>query len=204
MEYNDCRPVALDKCPRLRPIGLGEVLRRIIERAISSCVDVAVRLIGKLCRLCLRRTARIEHAICSLSSAFETDETEALLLIAATNASDFLNRATTLANVKILSTSPCPSLMNSYSIPFKLFIDRCFMESRGGCKQGDFLSRWPFVEADVRHRNHTNNPSIRILFYHSAVVCRWWHISRKSRRPPHTVRKLFENCAKKDTVMATK
>ena len=65
-----CRLIALDKCPRLSPIGIGETIRRLIGRAIArvlsddiqaaadrfSCVPVtnqAVSLLSMLCDKCL-------------------------------------------------------------------------------------------------------------------------------------------------------
>ena len=47
--YNACRLIPLDKCPGIRPIGIGEVLRRIIGR----CISEDLQTIGDAAQLCL-------------------------------------------------------------------------------------------------------------------------------------------------------
>ena len=75
MPYNACRLIPLDKNPGVRPIGVGEVLRRIIGRTILRCVENDLMLLGKNQQLCLGQKCGIEHAIHSLRKQFETPET---------------------------------------------------------------------------------------------------------------------------------
>ena len=64
--YNNSRLIPLDKCPGFRPIGIGEVLRRIIGRCISSCLGAEVQRIGGNIQQCFGQTAGIEHKIHAL------------------------------------------------------------------------------------------------------------------------------------------
>ena len=51
--YNGCRLVALDKCPGVRPIGIGEVMRRITGRIIVDCIRQDLTSLGGNMQLCL-------------------------------------------------------------------------------------------------------------------------------------------------------
>ena len=64
--YNLCRLLALDENPGVRPIGIGEVLRRIIGRSIVQCLKTDLKLLGGNKQLCLGQKSGIEHAIHSL------------------------------------------------------------------------------------------------------------------------------------------
>ena len=90
--YNACSLIPLDKNAGVRPIGVGEVLRRIIGRSILRCVENDLKLLGKNKKLCLGQKCGIEHAIHSFRQQFETLEVQDIVLIDAKNAFNSMNR----------------------------------------------------------------------------------------------------------------
>ena len=90
--YNGCRLVTLDKCPGVRPIVIGEVMRRITGRIIVDCIRQDLTSLGGNMQLCLGQKCGIEHAIHSLRHSFDDPKNEAILLIDARNAFNVLNR----------------------------------------------------------------------------------------------------------------
>ena len=64
--YNACRLIPLDKNPGVRPIGIGEVMRRIIERTITKCLKNELLSLGSNYQLCLGKKCGIEYAIHTL------------------------------------------------------------------------------------------------------------------------------------------
>ena len=105
--YNACRLILLDKCPGVRPIGVGEILRWIIGRTIVSCIQTDLKQLGGNQQLRMAQRCGIEHAIHSLGVNF--DENEAVFLIDATHGFNVLNRQLALENIKII----CPALFNA-------------------------------------------------------------------------------------------
>ena len=79
--YNVRRLVAQDKCPGARPIGIGEVMRRITGRIIVDCIRQDLTSFGGNMQLCLGQQRGIEHAIPSLCQNFDDPENQAILLI---------------------------------------------------------------------------------------------------------------------------
>ena len=64
--YNACRLIPLDKNPGVRPIGIGEVMRRIIGRTITKRLKNELMSLGSNYQLCLGQKCGIEYAIHSL------------------------------------------------------------------------------------------------------------------------------------------
>ena len=134
---NGCRLVALDKCPGVRPIGIGEVMRRITGRIIVDCIRQDLTSLGGNMQLYLGQKCSIEHAKHSLRHSFDDPENEAILITDAKNAFNVLNRQTALENVKALCPSLHVDLKNSYSHPSHLFIGKSTILSQEGTTQCD-------------------------------------------------------------------
>ena len=119
--YIACRRIPLDKCPGVRPIGVGEVLQRIFRRTIVSCIQTDLKHFCGNQQLCMGQRSGIEHAIHSLRTNF--DENETVLLIDATNAFNLFDRKQGLESMEII----CPALFNavkdSCSSPSPLYVN---------------------------------------------------------------------------------
>ena len=84
--FLSCRLIALDKNLGVRPIGIGEVCRRIISKAILSIVGQDVIDAAGPLQLCTGLDGGCEIAVHSIRQLFANPETEAVLLVDATNA----------------------------------------------------------------------------------------------------------------------
>ena len=63
--YNGCRLVILDKLSGLRPIGIGEEMRRITGRINVDCIRQDLTSLGGNMQLCPGQKCGISHAISS-------------------------------------------------------------------------------------------------------------------------------------------
>ena len=136
--YLACRLIPLDKNPGLRPIGIGEVIRRIIGKAVVACVrrDI-IHAAGNL-QLCAGIKSGCEIAVHAAVDLFADDETQGILQIDAANAFNSINRAVTLHNMNILCPEFSTYVTNCYQTPANLFIDGGrVIQSLEGTTQGD-------------------------------------------------------------------
>ena len=87
----------------VRPIVIGEVIRRITGKCVVHVTkpDV-IDTCGSL-QVCAGHKSGSEAAIYTMPNIFEADETNAVLLIDASNAFNVLNRAAALHNIQVLS-----------------------------------------------------------------------------------------------------
>ena len=135
-----CRLIALSKNPGVRPIGIGETMRRIIAKAILSITKHDVEdAVGSL-QLCAGQVAGIEAGVHATRHLFESSSSDPALLIDASNAFNSLNRQAALHNVQRICPSMATILINTYRGPSELFMDSSVLLSREGTTQGDPLS----------------------------------------------------------------
>ena len=138
--YNACRLIALNKFPGIRPIGICEVVRRIIGKAIMTLVkDDVIDATGPT-QLCAGQLAGCEAGVHTLNSLFESRETDGVLLVDATNTFNQLNRQAVLHNIQSLCPSLAHILINCYREPVQMHLSSGeIIWSKEGTTQGDPL-----------------------------------------------------------------
>ena len=113
------RLLPLNKKPGLRPIGVGEVLRRIIGRVIASEVrNDIISSVGSL-QVCAGHEAGSEAAIYAMRTIFEDEKTETVLLVDTFNS---INRQVFLHKICIICPAIATGVRNCYTLPSRLFI----------------------------------------------------------------------------------
>ena len=126
----------------MRPIGVGEIVRRIISKS-----DV-LKAAGTP-QLCAGHEAGCEAAIHSMCRIFHDAMTEAVLLVDANNAFNSLNHKVALLNIHQLCPSLATILTNTYRENASLFIDGDTLFSQEGTTQGDPLAMAIYTVATV-------------------------------------------------------
>ena len=135
---------------RLRPIGVGEVLRRITSKVVVSVLrkDV-IASVGSL-QVCTGHDAGCEAAMHAMHSIFDEENTEAVLLIDAGNAFNAVNRKVFLHNVRIVCPEIATYVYNCYATSARLFIfGGSELKSEEGTTQGDPIAMTVYALATI-------------------------------------------------------
>ena len=179
-----CRLIALDKNPGVCPIGIGDTARRIIAKAILNITRQDIQEVAGSVQLCAGQISGIEAAVHAVRTLFHREETEALLLVDASNAFNSLNRQTALHNIQRLCPSLATTLINTYRAPSELYVDGDVLLSREGTTQGDPLAMPMYALATIPLiRNLKNSVSdISQVWYADDAsgagkitrLCEWW------------------------------
>lgn len=80
---------------------------------------------------------------------FQREDTEAILLVDASNAFNSLNRQTALHNIQLLCPSLATVLINTYRTPSELYVDGNVLLSQEGTTQGDPLAMPMYALATI-------------------------------------------------------
>ena len=143
------------KLPGIQPIGVGEVLRRIIGKTTALFLKEEIKSAAGPLQVCAGHSAGAEAAIHTMSQVFDEEETDGVLLIDATNAFNQMNRAVAMHNIQITFPIMCKYVINTYRSPSRLFV--CGggeILSQEGTTQGDPLAMpWYSVNTSIMIQN---------------------------------------------------
>ena len=92
MAFVACRLIPLDKKPDVRSIGIGDVPRRILAKAILYIIGNDIQLAAGALQTCARQDVGVEPAIHAMKNLFEKEDTKAVLHIDADNTFNRINR----------------------------------------------------------------------------------------------------------------
>ena len=115
-------------------------MRRIIGKAVLRILSRNIQETVGSRQLCAGQPAGVEAAIHAMRRIYESDETEAVLLVDASNAFNQLNRAAALHNIGILCPELATILRNTYKEESRLFVGGEELISAEGTTQGDPLA----------------------------------------------------------------
>ena len=144
--YTAGRLIALNKAPgeeeiQVRPIGVGEVLRRMVGKMISWSLSDEIQEAGGPLQVSTGLQGGSEAAIHAMKKLFDDDNTDGVILVDAANAFNRLNRRTALHNIQYLCSPFAIILINTYRQPARLFLTGGGeILSEEGTTQGDALA----------------------------------------------------------------
>ena len=170
--YVACRLIPLDKDPgsselQIRPIGVGEVMRRIVGKTIMWCLGKEVQDAAGPLQVSSGLKGGAEAAIHSMKLKFENESTDAIILVDAANAFNRLNRLAALHNIQYICPPFATVLINTYRNPARLFIlGGGEIESAEGTTQGDTLA--------MAFYGLGTNPILQILQKRVPAVSQVW------------------------------
>ena len=106
----------------IRPIGVGEVIRRIIGKCVTKVTKQDILESSGSLQVCAGYKSGSEAAVHAMHSLFQHEDTDVVLLVDASNAFNSLNRAAALHNIRVLCPALATFAIDTYRAPARLFV----------------------------------------------------------------------------------
>ena len=143
--------IALDKCPGVTPIAIGEEPRRILCKVLAMATGSDVIDLCGVRQVCSGLKAGIEGSVHAMRKLYEEHCGNGweLLLVDAKNAFNSLNRVAALWNVRVQLPRCARFMFNTYRgyAPLILHDHPTILYSKEGVGQGDPLSMLMYATA---------------------------------------------------------
>ena len=133
------RPAPLSKNPGIHPMGVGEVLRRVMGKVVISAFSEDITTASSDGQIC-GQSSGSDAAIHAMRRMFQHENSDALVLFDAAKAFNNLNRKVLPHNIKFIFPDIATCVNNCYSVPARLFVSGGpQLTSREGSTRGDPL-----------------------------------------------------------------
>ena len=125
----------------VRPIGVGEVICKVIAKCVLKVLKQDVIEASGAMQVCTGQRNGSEAAVLAKRNIIEADDTDAALMVNASNAFNSLNRAAAFHNIRILCPTIVTFVINTYRASARLFVlGGMKLKSSEGTTQGDPLA----------------------------------------------------------------
>ena len=149
-----CRMIGLDKNPGIRPVGIGEIFKRIVTAALTQNFRGETRNATGPIQTCGGARSGVEAAVHTMSGLYDDSTTKCVLFVDADNA---FNRQAAVHNISFICPEISTFLNNVYKSPSPVYNKKHVM-SREGTTQGDVAAMQMFSIATkpMVYENETN------------------------------------------------
>ena len=136
-----CRLIPLNKNAGVRPIGVGEILRRIIGKAIGWVLNSDIQEAAGPLQASAGLKGGAEAAIHVMRDIFNEESTDGVILVDVSNTFNSLNRQVALHNIQYICPPFATVPINTYRMSSRLFVTGGReISSQEGTTQGDNLA----------------------------------------------------------------
>ena len=163
-----CRLIPLDKRPGVCPIGVGEVHRCIISKAVLSLFRLDIQDAAGPLQVCAGQEGRCEAAVHAMRGFFDDDKTQGALLVDVSNDFNTNNRQAALHSIKSICPPFHQVLVNMYQAPIRCIVcGNGEITSSEGTTQGDPLAMAMYALAvkTLITKIQSDAPSVRQVWY---------------------------------------